>query len=146
MSHPLIPPVTEIAEAIAIPLNLEVVEVAIYTHKNPAILRIDIRNLNEHTGLEDCERMSKALEVALDQTDIIPHAYVLEVSSPGTDREIKTDREFIAFKGFSIKAIAGNDTWVGQLVSRDSEHITISQKGRIVTIPRQGITKVELAN
>ncbi len=146
MSNPLIPQLTEIAEAIATTLDLEVVDLVIYTHTNPATLRIDIRNLNQHTGLEDCERMSKALETALDEADVIPYPYLLEVSSPGTDREIKTDREFVAFKGFMVKAISSNDTWTGQLVSRDLENLTITQKGRIVTIPRQAIVKVELSN
>ncbi len=146
MSHPLIPKIMEIAEAIAITLELEVVDVIMHTHKNPATLRLDIRNLSQHTGLEDCERMSKSLEIALDESDIIPFPYLLEVSSPGTDREIKTDREFMAFRGFTIKAIAANDTWTGQLVGRDLENLTISQKGRLVNIPRQAITKVELSN
>jgi ribosome maturation factor RimP len=146
MSHPLIPQLLEIAEAIATTLDLEVVDMSMYTHTNPATLRIDIRNLNQHTGLEDCERMSKALEIALDEVDIIPYVYVLEVSSPGTDREIKSDREFVAFKGFMVKAIAGNDSWTGHLVGRDLDHLTISQKGRLINIPRQTITKVELSN
>jgi ribosome maturation factor RimP len=146
MSHPLIPQLLEIAEAIATPLGLEVVDMLMYTHKNPATLRVDIRNLDQHTGLEDCERMSKALEIALDEADVVPYAYVLEVSSPGTDREIKSDREFLAFKGFMVKAIAGNDTWTGHLVSRDLDKLTISQKGRLITIPRQEIIKVELSN
>jgi len=146
MSHPLIPQLLEIAEAIATPLGLEVVDMLMYTHKNPATLRVDIRNLAQNTGLEDCERMSKALEMALDEADVVPYSYVLEVSSPGTDREIKSDREFVAFKGFMVKAIAGNDTWIGHLVSCDLDRLTISQKGRLVAIPRQKLTKVELAN
>jgi ribosome maturation factor RimP len=146
MSHPLIPQLMEIAVAIATPLNLEVVDMLMHTHKNPATLRVDIRNLNQYTGLEDCERMSKALEIALDEVDIIPYVYVLEVSSPGTDREIKSEREFLAFKGFMVKAIAENDTWIGQLVSRDSQNLTLTQKGRIVNIPLEKIIKVELSD
>lgn len=146
MSHPLIPQLTEIAEAIATPLDLEVVGVVMYTHTNPATLRIDIRNLNQHTGLEDCERMSKALETTLDEADVIPYPYLLEVSSPGTDREIKTDREFVAFKGFMVKVTAASNISTGQLVNRDLENLTITQKGRIVTIPRQAIVRVELSN
>ncbi len=58
MSHPLIPQLMEIAETIATPLELEVVDMVMYTHKNPATLRVDIRNLSQHTGLDDCVRMS----------------------------------------------------------------------------------------
>ena len=144
MSHPLIPQLLAIAELTALPLELEVVDVVLHTHKNPATLRIDIRNLQQHTGLDDCERMSKSMGLALDEADVIPFPYVLEISSPGTEREIKSDREFIAFKGFMVKAIAANEIWVGQLVAQDSENITISQKGRIVNIPKTKVIKVEL--
>jgi len=150
MSHPLIPQIMQLAEAIAVPLGLEVVDAVLHTHKNPVVLRVDIRNPDQNTGLEDCERMSRALEAALDQSDIIPHAYALEVSSPGTDREIKSDREFIAFRGFNITATSastvyeGKQSWTGQLISRDADSLTLNQKGRIIAIPTAIITKVEL--
>jgi ribosome maturation factor RimP len=150
MSHPLIPQILRIAEETAVPLGLEVVDTVIQTHKNPAVLRIDIRNLEQHTGLEDCERMSRALETALDEAELISFPYELEVSSPGTDRQLHSDREFLAFRGFMVKAIAnspvdGKESWTGQLVSRDTDQVTLSLKGKIVNIPRSAVLRVELA-
>ncbi len=144
MSHPLIPQLMEIAATIANPLDLEVVDIAVFTHTKPATLRVDIRNLHQHTGLDDCERMSKALEVALDEADIVRHEYVLEVSSPGTSREISSDREFLAYRGFAVTVKTSTDSRSGDLVSFDVENLTISQKGRLVKIPRTAIIKVEL--
>jgi ribosome maturation factor RimP len=150
MSHPLIPQILRVAEETAAPLGLEIVDVVLHTHKNPAVLRIDIRNPERNTGLEDCERMSLALETELDRTDIIPHAYVLEVSSPGTDRHLQSDREFVAFRGFTVTATTtapyeGKQSWTGQLIGRDAENLTLSQKGRLVNIPRHLIQRVELS-
>ncbi|CAN1210919.1 ribosome maturation factor RimP [Tumidithrix helvetica PCC 7403] len=150
MSHPLIPQILQIAEAIATPLGLEVVDTVLQTHKNPAILRVDIRNLEQNTGLEDCERMSHALEASLDQAELISFAYVLEVSSPGTDRQLQSDREFIAFRGFMVTASAnapyeGKESWTGHLVSRDLDHVTLSLKGKIINIPRELVHRVELS-
>jgi hypothetical protein len=54
----------------------------LHTNKTPVLLRVDIRNPDQNTGLDDCERMSHALEPTLDEIDIILYAYVLEVSSP----------------------------------------------------------------
>lgn len=149
MSHPLIPQIAQLAEEVASPIGLEVVDVVLQTNKNPAVLRVDIRNPDQDTGLEDCEKMSRALEPVLDQSDLIPHAYVLEISSPGTERQLQSDREFIAFRGFmvninTIEAYEGKQVWTGHLVSRNETQVSISIKGRIVNIPRDRIERVEL--
>jgi len=50
-------------------------------------------------SLEDCERVSRDISAALDVADIIPHAYALEVSSPGLDRPLRRERDFARFAG-----------------------------------------------
>src|SRR5438874_13819060 len=42
-------------------------------------------------GLDDCERVSRDVSAALDVADIVPHAYQLEVSSPGLDRPLRRE-------------------------------------------------------
>ncbi|MEA5489314.1 MULTISPECIES: ribosome maturation factor RimP [Pseudanabaena] len=149
MSHPLIPQIFQIAEEVASPLGLEVVDVVLHTNKNPVVLRVDIRNPDQNTGLDDCERMSRSLEPTLDAIDLIPHAYVLEISSPGAERQLQGDREFVAFRGFMVNVCTttphdGKQSWSGHLVSRNETHVTISIKGRIVNIPRELVERVEL--
>jgi ribosome maturation factor RimP len=149
MAHPLIPKITEIANPIAAELGLEVVAVVFHTHERPPSLRVDIRNPSADTGLQDCERMSRALEAALDETDAIPFAYALEVSSPGTSRELTTDREFNAFGGFAVQVttnqpLDSKTEWQGQLIRRDDTKIYLSQKGRTIEIPRELVSKVYL--
>lgn len=150
MSHPLIPQIFQIAEEVASPLGLEVVNVVLHTNKNPVVLRVDIRNPDQNTGLDDCERMSRALEPILDEMDLIPHAYQLEISSPGAERQLQDDREFIAFKGFMVTVTTtvlyeGKQSWSGHLISRNETHISLSLKGRIVNIPRDLCDRVELS-
>ncbi|MEA5571287.1 ribosome maturation factor RimP [Calothrix sp. UHCC 0171] len=149
MTHPLIPQIIEIATPVAEELGLEVVGAVFHTNQRPPVLRVDIRNPQQDTGLNDCERMSRALEASLDAAEIIPDAYVLEISSPGISREITTDREFISFKGFpaivsTSPAYEGQQEWVGQLIRRDEAKVYLNQKGRIVEIPRSQVTKVQL--
>jgi ribosome maturation factor RimP len=110
---------------------------------------VDIRNPHQNTGLNDCERMSRALEPTLDQVDILPDTYVLEVSSPGISRQLISDREFISFKGFAVIVSAsspyeGHQEWMGQLIRRDDTAVYLNQKGRAITIPRSLITRVQL--
>jgi ribosome maturation factor RimP len=148
MAHPLIPRITDIASPVASELGLEIVAIVFHTNQRPPALRVDIRNPLADTGLDDCTRMSRALEAALDATDVIPFAYSLEISSPGTSRELTTDREFNAFQGFAVQVTTtefdGKTQWQGQLIRRDDTAVYLSQKGRSIEIPRALVSKVSL--
>lgn len=149
MAHPLIPQIIDLATPVAEDLGLELVGVVFHTNQRPPILRVDIRNPDQDTGLNDCERMSRALEPVLDEADIIPDNYVLEISSPGVSRQLISDRDFISFKGFAVVVSAsqpyeGHQEWRGQLIRRDESAVYLNQKGRAIAIPRSAIAKVQL--
>lgn len=149
MAHPLVPQIIDLATPVAESLGLEVVGAVFHTNQRPPVLRVDIRNPTQDTGLEDCERMSRALEATLDTADIIPDAYILEISSPGISRQLITDREFISFKGFTVivntsQPYEGQQEWTGQLIKRDENAVYLNQKGRTVAILRSLITRVQL--
>ncbi len=149
MTHPLIPQILYLAKPLAQELNLELVEVVFQTNTNPPLLKINVRNQSKDTSLEDCEQMSKNLEEKLDQTAVISGTYVLEVSSPGISSILTTDREFLSFKGFpviveTVSPYKNRQQWSGRLQGRDEESLFINQKGKIMTIPRKLIAKVEI--
>ncbi len=149
MTHHLVPQIIDLATPLARQLNLELVEIVFQTNKKPPVLRVDIRNLLADTSLDDCEHMSRALETELDAAEIIPGAYVLEISSPGISRTLSTDREFISFKGFSVKIktfapYKERKEWHGKLQGRDEQAVYINQKGKVSAIPRNLIAKVQL--
>jgi ribosome maturation factor RimP len=152
MTHPLIPKIIELAQPVASGLGLEVVDAVFHTNHAPPILRIDVRNLlQDDTGLEDCERMSVALEAALDSSELIPDAYVLEVSSPGVSDVLAQDRDFVVFRGFVVEVqllepFKAKSTWQGNLVERTDDHLLISQKGRSISIPRPLVKEVRLSS
>lgn len=151
MTHPLIPDITEIAQPIAQDLNLEIVNVVFLSHQNPPVLRVDIRNLSGDTSLDNCEKMSRLLEETLDANNIIPSAYVLEISSPGIGENLTSDREFISFKGFPVMVETNIEykkrtQWTGNLQSRDEKAIYINCKGKIIAIPREIVRRVRLEN
>ena len=72
--------------------DLEVVDVE-YVKERDWYLRI---YLDKEGGIEidDCQRISEALEQILDEKDLLKDAYILEVSSPGLDRVLKKARDF----------------------------------------------------
>ena len=151
MTHPLIPKVIELAAPIADSVGLEIVDAVFQTNQSPPILRVDVRNLaQEDTGLNDCERLSVALTEALDQSDLIPDAYVLEVSSPGVSDILSSDRDFEVFKGFPVEVRLSEphknkQIWQGSLIGRDDSQLTLHLKGRPVKIPRELIQSVQLS-
>lgn len=143
--------ILKLATPIAEKLGLEVVNIVFQTNKNPNILRVDIRNINGDTSLDDCEQMSKSLEEILESQDILPGAYLLEISSPGISEQLTTDREFISFKGFPVlvetyEPYKKKQKWQGNLQGRDEKAIYINQKGKAITIPRKLVSLVKLEN
>ncbi|MDX2244892.1 MAG: ribosome maturation factor RimP [Leptolyngbyaceae cyanobacterium bins.302] len=150
MTHPLVPQIMDLATPVAESLGLELVGAVFHTNHRPPVLRVDIRNQELDTGLDDCERMSRALEAALDESGIIPDAYVLEVSSPGVSNLLTSDRDFVSFKGFSVVVAAtqpfgGQQQWIGQLIRRDEAAVHLNLKGRAIAIPRELVSKVQFA-
>lgn len=80
--------------------------------------------------LEDCERVSRAVDPILDEADPIEQAYYLSVSSLGLDHPIKTDRDFERNlnKRIIVRLYAPYNKqkeWTGELKGFDSERFTI---------------------
>jgi ribosome maturation factor RimP len=76
--------------------------------------------------IDDCEKISRALEEKLDEEDFIDGEYVLEVSSPGLDRPLKKPRDFERSIGEDIelkfyKPFQGEKEWVGKLLAYSEE-------------------------
>jgi len=69
-------------------------------------------------SLELCANVSRDLSPALDLVDIIPHAYQLEVSSPGVERPLRTERDFVRFAGQRVRLKRRVDEGVGSTEDR----------------------------
>ena len=62
-------------------------------------------------GIDECEAFSRAVELILDEVDPIDGEYSLEVSSPGVDRKLRKEREFLYYIGreVEVKLFAARD-------------------------------------
>lgn len=94
--------VTEIGEKLALELELELWDVQFLKEGASWFLRIFIDN-SPTVSIEDCEKMSRAIEKILDKEDFIKQGYYLEVSSPGIERELKNEKHFLKYVGQKIK-------------------------------------------
>lgn len=151
MVHPLVTQVEALAHPVAQELGLELVNVVFHTNQYPPVLRIDIRPADpgKDTSHAHCEVMSEVLGTRLDEVDLVESNYVLEVSSPGLDGVLTSDRDFTVFKGFPVQVSLdpphkGRSQWQGSLLARDAEHLLLSQKGRPVKLPRSAVQRVVL--
>lgn len=147
MNQPLTPEIIELATAIAEKLGVTVVKINFQTNKKPPVLRIDIQKIEGDTTLDDCTKMSQLLSEILDIENIIPDNFMLEISSPGITQELRTERDFISFKGFPVLVktntpYKNKEDWRGNLQGRDEQAVYINQKGKPVKIPLELVETV----
>ncbi len=101
-------------------------------------------------GIDDCERVSREVSALLDVEDPIPSAYTLEVSSPGSDRVLRTRRHFARFAGsrvhVELKAPRdGRRRYTGMLTSVSDAGIELEVDRQPVSVPFEEIEKARLA-
>lgn len=75
-------------------LNLEIVDVEWVNEFGTYILRI-IADTKEGLTIDESAALNEAMSEALDELDMIEEEYMLEVSSPGIERELKTEEDYI---------------------------------------------------
>ncbi len=80
-----------IIEKEVIKLGYSLLLVEFVNENNSNYLRITISHQDKLVGLEDCEKVSRAVEEKLDKTNIIPCQYILEVQSPGSETNVLED-------------------------------------------------------
>ena len=77
------------------------VEIELVKENHRWFLRIFIYSTEREVSIDDCENVSRSLSDFLEE--LIPFKYYLEVSSPGMERKIKSNKEYIIFKGKDIQ-------------------------------------------
>ena len=100
-------------------------------------------------GIDKCEEFSRAVEEILDREDIIDKEYSLEVSSPGVDRKLKTEREFNYYKGREVEVklyapLDGVKEFDGVLTGYENKVVTVEVNGKPVKIPQNDAVYIRL--
>jgi ribosome maturation factor RimP len=98
------------------------------------LLRIYIDREGTGVTLSDCEAVSRDLGTALDVEEIIPHAYTLEVSSPGLDRSLSKPEHYQKCIGSQVKVktfepVQGEKVFRGILQECPGDAIVIETAG-----------------
>lgn len=151
--------ITDVIYDLAVPLanekGLDIYEVEFKKEGSDHVLRVildtteDAEN-EQYVSINDCEDVSRALSDILDEKDPIKEAYVLEVTSPGLDRPLKKENDFVRFKGKSVdiglyKAVNGSKVVSGELVSQKDGDVTVKlSDGTLYTAEKNTISSVKL--
>jgi ribosome maturation factor RimP len=151
--------ITDVIYDLALPLakgkGLDIYEVEFKKEGSDHVLRVildtfeDAEN-EQYVSINDCEDVSRALSDILDEKDPIKEAYVLEVTSPGLDRPLKKEKDFLRFNGKSIdvglyKAVNGSKVVTGILSSYENGNVTVKLPDEsLFTIPKNDISSVKL--
>lgn len=130
--------ITEQIYDMALPMaqseGLGIYEVEYKKEGSDYVLRVILDTLGdsegEYVSIDACERVSRQLSDKLDESDPIKDAYMLEVTSPGLDRPLKKDEDFVRFAGRMVdiglyKAVNGSKVVSGKLVSLCDGVITV---------------------
>ncbi len=143
----------DIAKELVIPIinanNLNLVDIE-YIKEGPNwYLRVYI-DKEKGVTVEDCQRVSEALSDELDRVDPIDHSYILEVSSPGINRPLKTQRDYDYYKGHRVdiklfSPIDRRKEFTGTLVGLENGIVTVELPEGRISIPRGSIASARLA-
>lgn len=135
--------VERIVEGLLVGSPLELVAVD-YVRERDWYLRVFI---DKEGGIEidDCQELSGRLEEVLDAADLIKTSYILEVSSPGLDRELKKPKDFQREQGKLVDVslfapLEGKKLLTGELKAYDGGNVTVDD----MVIPMDKIARIKL--
>lgn len=153
MTQEIISKIIAIAEPILEKHELSLFDVEYVQEGNDMFLRVYI-DKEGGVDLTDCSIVSEELSEVLDEEDPIKAAYMLEVSSPGAERPLKTKEDFDSHINENIYVslymhIDGEKEYEGTLISFENDVVTIEYKykhtKKQVVIPFDKIAKARLA-
>lgn len=100
--------------------------------------------------VNDCEDVSREMNELLDKEDFIREPYTFVVSSPGLDRPLKRERDFLNSVGREVdvrtyRAIDGYKEFTGTLKAYDKDTVTIEEGDGEITFQRKDISMIRLS-
>ena len=146
--------IRQLAEPVVVSEGIELIHVECVKMHTRWIIRLFLDKENGVT-LADCANISNQLGDLFDIREVIKGAYTLEVSSPGFDRPLSRDQDFVKYKNSKVNIktsvkIEGTKNFHGILLDYIEEAgqklVLINIAGKIHRIPKQDIAKANLAD
>jgi len=141
--------VKEIAEPILRQKNAELVDINYIRGGHRLTLQLFVDKPGGIT-LEECAKINQELSDIFDEKDLISDRYVLEVSSPGLDRELKGKKDYLRETGKLAKIIYQGQngksvTSIGKLIGVEDDNVVLQDEdGKAQKIAIDNIIKAKL--
>lgn len=128
-------------------LGLELVDVEYVQEGGYFYVRVYIEKKDGEINLEDCAKLSHKIDEPIDT--LIEHKFFLEVSSPGIERPLKKESDYVRFTGEKIKVslkhkLDDNKNWTGILEKLENGIVYLNIESRILEIPFGEIRKANI--
>ena len=99
--------------------------------------------------IDDCQALSERLEKVLDEKDIIRDSYILEVSSPGLDLQLKKPRDFVREQGKKVDVtlyapVDGTKEFTGVLEGYDEDAKTVTIDGKAWPLEKISVIRLHI--
>ena len=140
--------IMDLTEPILEDMGFELVDLDYLMERGRWVLRLYI-DTEKGVTLDDCARVSRELGDVMDVHDVIAHKYVLEISSPGLDRPLRKEKDFIRVIGKKIKVrmvapVQGRRNFTGYLIDFQQGNLLMESNGEKVALPRSEVDKANL--
>jgi len=148
MAESVLKEIEQLIEPVLEEMGIELVDVEFCSEQSRRILRI-YADRTTGINLDDCAMVSREIGNLLDVKDLLPNRYVLEVSSPGLNRPLKRENDFLRVVGRKIKVktavpLKGRRNFSGVLQSFESGMLQLKSDGTVVQIPQESLNKANL--
>ena len=99
--------------------------------------------------IDDCQALSERLEKILDEKNLISDSYILEVSSPGLDRQLKKPRDFVREQGKTVDVTLyapedGKKEFTGVLEGFDEAAKTVTIDGKAWPLAKLSVIRLHI--
>jgi ribosome maturation factor RimP len=133
--------------------GIELFDITLLSERSGMTLRIYI-DTEKGAGIDDCTEASRAVSAYLDSDEnIVPlDKYSLEVSTPGLERPLRTEGDFVRFTGKKCKILtrekdaSGRKSYTGVIdsASEGVVRLNVEKESQIFDIPIENISKASL--
>lgn len=128
--------------------GIELVTVEVVGAKKAPTIRVFI-DTPEGVSFDELSSAQAWINDLMDELDPFPGAYMLEVSSPGIDRPLRTLEHFARFAGGTAvvktaQPLEGRSAWTGEIVSAQDGTVVLEADGQSVSIPFDTIKRAHL--
>ncbi len=147
-AHIITKQVADLVEPILGEMGFELVDVQYLPKYGRWVLRLYIDTEGGVT-IDDCARVSREIGDLIDVKDVIMHEYILEVSSPGLNRPLKKEADFIWARGKRVKVrmvkpVNGRRNFTGYLKNFEDGTLYVEAEGSLMALPWVEVEKANL--